>query len=99
MPHHIDVHHHIAPLRYIVELAPRQPIAVPRREWTLARPIENMDKALKLVLVSQIVLGTDLLFLTGAEHVNGLSDYGSKIGNLSAIDCGNKLIRLSRQRA
>ena len=99
MPHRIDVHHHIAPLRYIAELAPRQSIAVPTREWTPARPIENMDKALKLVLVSQIVFGTDLPFRTGAEHFNGLSDYGFKISDLSAIERGNRLILLSRLRA
>ena len=44
-PHRIDVHHHLAPPRYVAELAPRQILQPPTRNWTPARSIEDMDKA------------------------------------------------------
>ncbi len=44
-PHRIDVHHHIAPPTYVTEIAGRNLIAPPTRNWTLAKSIEDMDKA------------------------------------------------------
>jgi predicted TIM-barrel fold metal-dependent hydrolase len=44
-PHRIDVHHHIAPPRYIAELTPKQPLQPVSRNWTPARSVEDMDKA------------------------------------------------------
>ncbi len=44
-PHRIDVHHHLAPPRYIAELAPKQILQPPTRNWTPARSLEDMDRA------------------------------------------------------
>jgi len=44
-PRRVDVHHHVAPPRYVAELAPRrllQPVSV---SWTPARSLEDMDRA------------------------------------------------------
>jgi predicted TIM-barrel fold metal-dependent hydrolase len=42
--HRIDVHHHIAPPRYLAALAAKQSVAAPTREWTPARSLEDMDQ-------------------------------------------------------
>jgi 6-methylsalicylate decarboxylase len=45
-PHRIDVHHHLAPPRYLSELASRQvTLQAPIRTWTPARSVEDMDRA------------------------------------------------------
>lgn len=44
-PHRIDVHHHLAPPRYVVEMAPRQLLTPFSRNWTPAQSLEDMDKA------------------------------------------------------
>ena len=43
--HRIDVHHHIAPPAYIAELAPKNMLNPVISGWTLAKSIEDMDKA------------------------------------------------------
>src|SRR6266699_5616594 len=42
-PHRIDVHHHIAPPRYIEEM--KSLLQPPTLAWTPERSIEDMDKA------------------------------------------------------
>ncbi|HXJ77252.1 MAG TPA: amidohydrolase family protein [Candidatus Methylomirabilis sp.] len=44
-PHLIDVHHHIAPPRYITELGPTKHLQPVSRNWTPARSLEDMDRA------------------------------------------------------
>lgn len=43
--HRIDVHHHIAPPAYIAELAPKNVVQPVISGWTLAKSIEDMDRA------------------------------------------------------
>jgi predicted TIM-barrel fold metal-dependent hydrolase len=45
VPLRIDVHHHLAPPSYIVELAPKQLLQPVSRNWTPTRSLEDMDKA------------------------------------------------------
>src|SRR5262245_55558667 len=44
-PHRIDVHHHLAPPRYIAELAPRKLLQPVSLDWTPAKSLDDMDKA------------------------------------------------------
>src|SRR5262249_2921546 len=45
MAHRIDVHHHIAPPSYLAALHMRKLGAPPTMAWTLAKSLEDMDRA------------------------------------------------------
>jgi len=45
MARRVDVHHHLAPPRYIAELAPRKLLQPVSLNWTPARSLEDMDRA------------------------------------------------------
>jgi 6-methylsalicylate decarboxylase len=50
----------------------------------------------KLVDVSQILLGSDYPYRTGADNVQGLSEYGFSVSDLRAIERGNALRLIPR---
>jgi 6-methylsalicylate decarboxylase len=50
----------------------------------------------KLVDVSQILLGSDYPYRTGADNVQGLSEYGFSAADLKAIERGNALRLIPR---
>src|SRR5262249_26997785 len=43
--HRIDVHHHLAPPKYVAELGPKLAQQVPTRMWAPAKSIEDMDRS------------------------------------------------------
>ena len=53
----------------------------------------------KLVSVSQILLGSDYPYRTGADNIKGLLDYGFSEADLKAITRGNALRLLPKWRA
>ena len=44
-PHRVDVHHHLTPPDYVARVAPRATIAPPQANWTVARTLDDMDRA------------------------------------------------------
>src|ERR1700693_578172 len=44
-PHRIDVHNHVTPASYAAELGPKHLISAPVQNWTVAKAIEDMDRA------------------------------------------------------
>jgi len=53
-PHRIDVHHHISPPTYVTEIAGRNLIQAPTRDWTPARSVEDMDKAGVAIAITSV---------------------------------------------
>jgi predicted TIM-barrel fold metal-dependent hydrolase len=43
--HRIDIHHHITPPKYLAEFGPKHELQRPTQEWTLAKSLDDMDKA------------------------------------------------------
>lgn len=81
---------------------PNGPVPELRRfHYELAQAAHPMALAalLKLVPVSQVLLGTDFPFRTGAEVLDGLSQQGFSAGDLRAIERDNALALLPRLRA
>lgn len=45
MAHRIDVHHHVTPPKYLAEFGPKRELQPPTMGWTLAKSLDDMDKA------------------------------------------------------
>ena len=43
--HRIDIHHHITPPKYLAEFGPKHELQRPSLEWTLAKSLDDMEKA------------------------------------------------------
>ncbi len=44
-PHRVDVHHHLTPPAWVQRLSPRMPLAPVQRDWTVAKTLDDMDRA------------------------------------------------------
>jgi predicted TIM-barrel fold metal-dependent hydrolase len=52
--HRIDIHHHITPPKYLAEFGPKHELQRPSLEWTLAKSLDDMDKAGVATAISSI---------------------------------------------
>ncbi len=93
--HRIDVHHHLSPPAYIARLAPRMPLAPLQSGWTVAKTVEDMDRAgIRTAMLSVTSPGfwfgdaaeaRDLVRASNEYGQSLVRDHGARFGHFAAL--------------